>query len=84
MRQGIDEGVFRPDLDPSAAAQLFYAPVYFHLLFGVSPLDDALAEQLVDLGIRDLAGRPNEAGTARVLSIPTHAGPGSRSSCAPD
>ncbi len=84
MRQGIDEGVFRPDLDPSAAAQLFYAPVYFHLLFGVSPLDDALAEQLVDLGIRDLAARPNEAGTARVLSIPTHAGPGSRSSCAPD
>jgi AcrR family transcriptional regulator len=64
MRQGIDEGVFRPDLDPSAAAQLFYAPIYFHLLFGVTPLNDALAEELVDLGIRDLATRPVRDGRA--------------------
>jgi AcrR family transcriptional regulator len=58
MLRGIEEGAFRPDLDPSAAAQLFYAPVYFHLLFGVSPLDDALAEQLVELGIRGLEAHP--------------------------
>ncbi|WP_208612826.1 TetR-like C-terminal domain-containing protein, partial [Streptomyces canus] len=64
MRRGIDEGDFRPDLDPSAAAQLFYAPVYFHLLFGVTPLNDALAEELVDLGIRDLATRPVQDGRA--------------------
>ncbi|GAA2417278.1 TetR/AcrR family transcriptional regulator [Streptomyces coeruleofuscus] len=64
MRRGIEEGVFRPDLDPSAAAQLFYAPVYLHLLFGISPLDNALAEQLVDLGIRDLAAHPVQDGRA--------------------
>ncbi|MCX5435667.1 MULTISPECIES: TetR/AcrR family transcriptional regulator [unclassified Streptomyces] len=62
MRRGIDEGTFRSDLDPSAAAQLFYAPVYFHLLFGTSPLDDALAEQLVDLGIQGLAAHPPQDG----------------------
>ncbi|WOX15372.1 TetR/AcrR family transcriptional regulator [Streptomyces sp. N50] len=59
MRRGIDEGVFRSDLDPASAAQMFYAPVYFHLLFGGVPLDDTLAEQLVDLGIRGLAARPS-------------------------
>ncbi|MCX5435610.1 MULTISPECIES: TetR/AcrR family transcriptional regulator [unclassified Streptomyces] len=64
MRRGIDEGVFRSDLDPSAAAQLFYAPVYFHLLFGTSPLDDALAEQLVDMGTRGLAAHSVEVGCA--------------------
>lgn len=64
MRRGIDEGVFRSDLDPGTAAQLFYAPVYFHLLFGISPLDDALAEQLVELGIRGLAAQPSQDGTA--------------------
>ncbi|EFL21180.1 TetR family transcriptional regulator [Streptomyces himastatinicus ATCC 53653] len=63
MRRGIDEGVFRSDLDPSAAAQLFYAPIYFHLLFGVSPLNDALAEQLVDLGIRGLEAHPEQGET---------------------
>ncbi|WP_208612825.1 TetR-like C-terminal domain-containing protein, partial [Streptomyces canus] len=62
MRRGIDEGVFRSDLDPKSAAQLFYAPVYFHLLFGVSPLDDALAEQLVELGVRGLEAHPSPDG----------------------
>lgn len=57
MQRGIDEGVFRADLDPAAATQLIYSPIYLHLLFGIAPLDDSLAEQLVDMGIRGLAPR---------------------------
>jgi AcrR family transcriptional regulator len=62
MQRGIDEGVFRSDIDPGSAAQLFYAPVYLHLLFGLGQLDDSQAERLVELGIQGIAARP-EAGT---------------------
>ncbi|MGW0949900.1 TetR/AcrR family transcriptional regulator [Streptomyces sp. NPDC002623] len=62
MQRGIDEGTFRDDLDPAAATQLLYSPVYLNLLFGLAPLDDSLAEQLVDMGIRGLAPLP-ETGT---------------------
>ena len=58
LQRGIDEGELRPDLDPGFAAQLFYAPVYFNLLFGIGPLDDSLAERLVDLGFRSIAAHP--------------------------
>lgn len=58
MQRGIDEGVFRADLAPAAATQLLYSPVYLNLLFGLAPLDDSLAEQLVDMGIRGLAPLP--------------------------
>ncbi|WP_159024482.1 TetR/AcrR family transcriptional regulator [Streptomyces scabiei] len=58
MQRGVDDGTFRADLDPAAAAQMIYAPVYLHLLFGLAPLDDSLAEQLLDMGIRGLAPVP--------------------------
>ncbi|WP_258311433.1 TetR/AcrR family transcriptional regulator [Streptomyces sp. NWU49] len=58
VQRGIDEGVFRSDIDPGRAAQLFYAPVYLHLLFSLGPLDDSLVERLVDLGIQGVATRP--------------------------
>ncbi|MGW0948019.1 TetR/AcrR family transcriptional regulator [Streptomyces sp. NPDC002623] len=57
MRRGMEEGVFRSDIDPGRAAQLFYAPVYLHLLFALGPLDDSLAERLVELGIQGVAAR---------------------------
>ncbi|NUQ97196.1 MAG: TetR/AcrR family transcriptional regulator C-terminal ligand-binding domain-containing protein [Streptomyces sp.] len=58
IQRGIDEGVFRSSIDPGRAAQLFYAPVYLHLMFSLGPLDDSLAEHLVDLGIQGVAARP--------------------------
>lgn len=64
MQRGIDEGVFRSDIEPGPAAQLFYAPVYLHLLFGLGPLDDSLAERLVELGIQGVAARPEADATA--------------------
>lgn len=55
IRRGVDEGLFRADLEPGDAAEMIYAPIYFHLLFGTGPLDDSLAERLVDQAIRGLA-----------------------------
>lgn len=55
MQRGIDEGVLRSDIEPGFAAELIYAPIYLHLLFGLAPLDDALAEGIVDRAIRGLA-----------------------------
>lgn len=55
IRRGIDEGLFRSDIEPGDAAEMIYAPIYFHLLLGTGPLDDSLAERLVDQAIRGLA-----------------------------
>lgn len=63
MQRGIEEGVFRSDIDPGRAAQLFYAPVYLHLLFALGPLDDELAERLVELGIQGIATCPERDAT---------------------
>jgi AcrR family transcriptional regulator len=65
MQRGIDEGVFRPDLDPGAAAASFYAPILVYLLLGVEPLDASLAERLTDLGIRGLASLSQAEESAR-------------------
>ncbi|WP_433715985.1 TetR/AcrR family transcriptional regulator [Nocardia sp. CA-084685] len=61
IRRGVDEGVFRSDIEPGDAAEMIYAPIYFHLLFGTGPLDDSLAKRLVDQAIRGLAA--SAAGT---------------------
>lgn len=58
MHRGIDEGVFRADIDPSDAAEMIYAPIYMQLLFGLGPLDDALAERLIDQAIRGISATP--------------------------
>ncbi|MEU1984516.1 TetR/AcrR family transcriptional regulator [Nocardia sp. NPDC019395] len=57
IRRGIDEGIFRSDINPGDAAEMIYAPIYFHLLIGVGPLDEALATRLVDQAIRGLAAQ---------------------------
>ncbi|MFD8098479.1 TetR-like C-terminal domain-containing protein [Nocardia fluminea] len=53
IRRGI-EGLFRSDIEPHDAAEMIYAPIYFHLLFSSGPLDDALGERLVDQAILGL------------------------------
>jgi len=48
LRAAIARGELRADTDIETAGDQLFAPVYYRLLFGHAPLDDALAGQLVD------------------------------------
>ena len=48
LRGGVRAGELRADTDVTAAVDQLFAPVYHRLVFGHEPLDDALAEVLVD------------------------------------
>lgn len=55
VRRGVEQGDLDADVDAAAAAQLIYAPIYLRLLLGGGPLDDAFADQLVEVGLVGLA-----------------------------
>ncbi len=48
LRRGQESGDLRADMAPDAAADQLFAPVYHRLIFGHDPLDDQLADRLVD------------------------------------
>lgn len=48
MRKGITAGELRPDADVAVVADQLFAPIYHRLIFGHEPLDDGLADLLVD------------------------------------
>lgn len=47
IARAIDEGTVRADLDTEILAELLYAPVYFRLLFQITPLGEHVAEMVV-------------------------------------
>ncbi|BBA98032.1 putative TetR family transcriptional regulator [Actinacidiphila reveromycinica] len=47
LREGMRRGELRADLDIPATIDLIFGPVYFRLLFGHEPLDEAFAERTV-------------------------------------
>lgn len=49
LRRGMITGEVRSDLDPEAAIDLLFAPIYHRLLVGHAPLGPELVDQLLSL-----------------------------------
>lgn len=54
LRTAMARGEIRPDIDVDVAADQLFAPIYHRLFFGHAPLDDQLADQLVDQAMAGL------------------------------
>ncbi|HEX3650023.1 MAG TPA: TetR/AcrR family transcriptional regulator [Pseudonocardiaceae bacterium] len=54
VRAGVASGEFRPDIDPASVSDQLFAPIYHRLIFGHEPLDDELADRLVDQAVAGL------------------------------
>jgi hypothetical protein len=61
IREGIARGELRADLDVTVALDLVFAPVYYRLLFGHEPLDEAFAERGIDHVLEGIADKGNTA-----------------------
>jgi hypothetical protein len=48
IRHGVDDGQLRGDVDLVLLQELLFGPVYYRLLFSGQPLEDDLAERIVD------------------------------------
>ena len=48
LRRAIDRGQIRPDVDVPAVMDQLYAPLYWRLMMRHQPLEDTLADELVD------------------------------------
>ncbi len=49
LEKGIAAGELRPDLDVAAALDVLYAPLWLGLLVGHRPVNQAMADQVLDL-----------------------------------
>jgi AcrR family transcriptional regulator len=57
FREGIRQGVLRPDVDPDAMIDLLYAPLYYRMQMGTGPLSDAYIDQIFEHGMQGLKAR---------------------------
>jgi AcrR family transcriptional regulator len=55
---GIGRGDIAFDADPQLVHELLFGPVYYRLLLSGDPLEDGLAERIVDTVITGIAARP--------------------------
>jgi AcrR family transcriptional regulator len=67
LRDGIASGQLRPDTDVAAAADQLFGPIYHRLFFGHDPLDDTLADVLVDQVMHGV-GSPTPSRTDRAVT----------------
>ena len=51
LDRGIARGDLRPDADVELAHELLFGPVYYRLLLSGAPLEQGLAERIVDAGL---------------------------------
>ena len=73
LRRGVRSGELGRDTDVDAVADQLFAPVYHRLNFGHDPLDDGLADVLVDQLMRGVGARPQPARpvmTPRTQTVP--------------
>lgn len=54
LEKAIARGEVRADLDLEVALDLLYAPIFYRILIGHAPLDDAFADAVVDHLLRGL------------------------------
>jgi AcrR family transcriptional regulator len=57
LRRGIERGELRPDLDLEVAIDALYGPVYWRMLTGYAPLNDAFVDRLTDHVMAGLSAR---------------------------
>ena len=57
VARGIERGDLRPETDVELAHELLFGPVYYRLLLSGEPLDDRLAERIVDAVLPAIAAR---------------------------
>ncbi len=57
LELGIESGELRGDLDPEVAVDVIYGPIYYRMLVGHAPLDQAFADRLADHVFAGLAAR---------------------------
>ena len=55
LLQAIEQGAVRADLDLEVALDLIYAPLFFRLLIGHGPLDQAFTDELLDTALEGCA-----------------------------
>jgi AcrR family transcriptional regulator len=58
LRSGVERGEIRADVDLEATTDELFAPVYYRLFFGHSPLDDELAATLVRQLLSGISAAP--------------------------
>jgi len=57
LERGVERGDLRPDLDRELALDVLGGPLFYRLLVTGGPIDQALAEGVVELILRGFAGR---------------------------
>lgn len=57
LEQAMEEGALQPDIQIETALDLIYGPIFYRLLTGHAPLDEAFAADLVGLALRGLESR---------------------------
>src|SRR3954453_2892864 len=55
IERGIERGDISPDVDLELVHELLFGPVYYRLLLSGGPLDDTLAERVVDAVLAGIA-----------------------------
>ncbi len=60
VARGIERGDLRTDIDPRLLLEMLIAPIHGRLLLTGEPVDDDLAEQLVELALNGAAPKPVE------------------------
>jgi AcrR family transcriptional regulator len=48
IQRGVERGEIRPDVDVGLVHEMLFGPVYYRLFLSGEPLDDKLAERIVD------------------------------------
>jgi AcrR family transcriptional regulator len=64
IRKGIENGELRADLDLAVTLDLVFAPVYYRLLFGHEPLDEAFAARSIEHVLHGIAAPGNRPETS--------------------
>jgi AcrR family transcriptional regulator len=73
VMRGIGDGVIRDDVEIDIALDLVLSPVFFRLLLGHGPLDDAFADAVVEQAMTGLRAR--KPGARRTSRRPRAASP---------
>jgi AcrR family transcriptional regulator len=60
VARGVERGDLRPDCDARVLLEMLVAPIHGRLLLTGEPVDDDLAEQLVEVALNGAAATPRE------------------------
>jgi len=60
VARGVERGDLRPDIDGRLLLEMLVAPIHGRLLLTGEPVDDDLAEQLVEVALNGAAATPRE------------------------